>query len=115
MVSLEFRGSTSFGHTDKSLFTGSTMNVENQPESASFFDLARSAVEDLKSGDHSASETYSNSLESLLAEIRHNLGCIGTETNNQQARWNTSKPSKTLCLKKGSINRTKPSHGEQLP
>lgn len=64
-------------------------------------------MESLKLVVEDTNESYLTSLESLLAEIHHNLGCIGTETNDPAGALRHFEAFKDLVLQEKTDDSSK--------
>ena len=76
----------------------------NSADSAPFFELARSCAELLKSSSSENDQGYLKEVEATLAEIHHNLGCVGTETNDPEGTLKNFEAFKNIVLEEAQVS-----------
>lgn len=76
----------------------------NSADSAPFFELARSSAELLKSSHSGNDQAHLKEVEATLAEIHHNLGCVGTETNDPESTLKHFEAFKNIVLEEAKVS-----------
>ena len=76
----------------------------NSAEATEFFNVARTAAETIKSSNLCEDDEQRRNLDTLLGEIHHNLGCVGTETNEPESTLRHFQQFKDIVLNQDSKN-----------